>query len=197
MKKLLFTLALLVSFNSFSQVNIYKGFSSDMGFTDFTSEYKNNFDTKYRNIKIGDMDNLFSIGDTFTNVLAKQGWGPGNFDFELFGGVYYNDNKLKGVQLNAYTDSWYDDVKILEEFFADKGYELVSVIDYYQNLTSQYMLKTGVNFLLEYKLNDVTIMILVRNIGDSKLIHLLTYNSSSAIYFDSLAGVPATNDSGF
>ena len=59
------------------------------------------------------------------------------------------------------------------------------------------MLQIGVNFLLEYKLNDVTIMILVRNIGDSKLIHLLTYNSSSAIYFDSLAGVPATNDSGF
>ena len=127
MKKFILPFFLLVSFLSSSQ-HLYKDLWSTMSFSEANNELKEHYDYKYTNIKIGELESLFSFSTGNSRDLKKNPFNV-NYIALIGGGLYYIEDwdfenqmpksRLVGVQLDLETNfkNLYNDVEELYNFF--------------------------------------------------------------------------------
>ena len=195
MKKILFTLALLVSFNSFGQ-NLYKDLSSEMTFADALKELKDNYSTKYTNIKLGDFEHLFNINFNYSRDLSKE---PLN-QLELFAGLYHTKGKLIGVQMTTERSSFdqiYKETQQLTDFFVDKNYQIESVLGNYDRNELQYDSYQG-SQLVHLMKGDLNLIINYKCFNNNDFMFQITlFNNINSKYFETIIGSPEVVDDGF
>ena len=197
MKNILYTLALLISFSSFGQ-NLYKDLSSEMLFTDALKELKNNYSTKYTNIKLGDFEHLFDINFNYSRDLLKE---PLDFftPLELFAGLYHIKGKLVGVQMTTRSsfDQIYKETQQLTDFFVDKNYQIESVLGNYVRNELQYDSFKG-SFLVHLMKGDLNLIINYQCLDNDEFLFQITlFNNIYNKYFETIIGSPEVVDDGF
>ena len=197
MKKILFTLALLISFSSFGQ-NLYKDLSSEMTFADALKELKDNYSTKYTNIKLGDFEHLFNINFDYSRNLSKEPLDSFN-SLELFAGLYHTKGKLVGVQMTTRSsfDQIYKETQQLKDFFVDKNYQIESVLGNYVRNKLQYDSYNG-SHLVHLMKGDLNLIINYKCLDNNEFLFQITlFNNINNKYFETIIGSPEVVDDGF
>ena len=196
MKNLLFTLALLVSFSSSGQ-NLYKDLSSEMTFSAALKELKDNYSTKYTNIKLGDFEHLFDINFNYSRNLSNE---PLDYNaLELFAGLYYRSSKLVGVQMTTKSSfsQIYKETQQLTDFFVDKNYQIESVLGSYNRNELQYKSYSG-SQLVHLMKGDLNLIINYNCLDNNEfLFQIVLFNNINNKYFETIIGSPEVVDDGF
>jgi len=197
MKNLIYTLALLISFSSFGQ-NLYKDLSSEMTFADALKELKDNYSTKYTNIKLGDFEHLFNINFDYSRDLSKEPL-TSFYSLNLYTGLYHTKGKLVGVQMTTTSsfDQIYKETQQLKDFFVDKNYQIESVLGNYVRNKLQYDSYTG-SHLVHLMKGDLNLIINYRCLDNNEFLFQITlFNNINNKYFETIIGSPEVVDDGF